>query len=313
MTVFVVLALLVVSYIPKGTTKGITLTPNSAASNDFTYFMNKIPEVGTFLTTNGKWTELSDPKGAPVVISTLASKYHYTPIVIANIYDNYTAKIFPDYTETNYEKSVTDFANKYKPKYLGLGNELNIFNEQSPADFERFATTFDRTYDGVKEVSPNTQIFVVFQLERLMGLKGGLFGGINDGNQNEWALLGKFPKADIIAFTTYPGFIYKKPSEIPVNFYTDIRKHTVKPIAFSEIGWATRQMAPGWTSTEADQGDYIDRFFTLTKGLNVKFNIWSFMYDQKLEGATNQLFGSMGLLNANNSPRIGWDKWVSAK
>jgi hypothetical protein len=55
---------------------------------------------------------------------------------------------------------------------------------------------------------------------------GGLYGGANDPSKNLWFLLDKFPGADLIAFNTYPGMIYKTPSEIPADYFTGIKAHT---------------------------------------------------------------------------------------
>lgn len=150
----------------------------------------------------------------------------------------------------------------------------------------------------MKTASPNTQVFTVFQLEKMKGLSGGLFGGKSDPGQNEWSLLDRFAKADFFAFTTYPGLVYKDPSEISTNYYDEIRLHTSKRIAFSEIGWQ---------SSETEQADFIRLFFTLTKSLEPEFRIWSFLYDQP----TIVPFDSMGLFRPDGTPKPGWDTWLN--
>lgn len=206
------------------------------------------------------------------------------------------------------QKAVA-FAQKYKPEYLALGIEVNVLYEKSPEDFEYFAQFFSEAYDAVKAVSPNTKVFTIFQLEKMKGLNGGLFGGVNDPSKAEWVLLGKFQKSDLAAFTTYPGLVYKNPSEIPADYYSEIRTHTSKPIAFTEIGWHSAPSPQGWESSEQEQAEFASAFFSRTKGMGEEFAIWSFLYDQN----TIKPFNSMGLFYANGTQKKAWGIWKNGK
>lgn len=72
-------------------------------------------------------------------------------------------------------------------------------------------------YDAIKSASPTTTVFTIFQLERMAGMQGGLYGGNNNAS-TEWSLLAKF-KMDAVGFTTYPDLVFKDPTDIPANFY----------------------------------------------------------------------------------------------
>ncbi|MBI4267393.1 MAG: hypothetical protein HY662_01245 [Chloroflexi bacterium] len=268
--------------------------------------------MGEVVMWAGDWIELSSSAtGGPTVVAELASRYGYLPLIEGQFFIQSTGRLLrplDDNTKQLYKNSAASFARKYDLKYLGLGIEINILNERSPADFEAFTQFFSEVYDAVKELSPNTKVFTVFQLEKMKGLNGGLFGGSNNPNQAQWALLDRFPKSDIIAFTTYPGLVYKDPSEIPDDYYADINRHTTKPIAFTEAGWHSEASPSGWESSEAEQAEFVSRFFSLTRNLHEELVIWSFIYDQE----TIEPFRSMGLYNKDGMAKQAWEAWLKA-
>lgn len=292
--------------------KGVSLSPRSFSSEDFTTFFTEAQEAGDAVMWAGDWNELSNAEsGGPVVVTTLSSQYDYVPVIEAQFFTQSTGQLIRPLDEANkqaYKDAAVAFAEKYHPQYLGLGIEVNILYEKSPSDFDSFVSLYDETYDAVKAVSPNTKIFTVFQLEKMKGLNGGLFGGTNNPDNSEWQLLERFPKSDLVAFTTYPNLIYASPGDIPDNYYSEIATHTQKPIAFTEIGWHSAASPAGWESSEEEQAEFVTRFFELTAGLNKELAIWSFMYDPD----TSEPFNSMGLRCSDGTARPAWDAWVRA-
>lgn len=298
------------NYLPK-TLKGITLTPKSFSQEDFTYFFEKSRNFD-IVAWYGDWNELSElEKGAPVVVNSLSIKYNYRPLIIVQFFTQDSGKLLRPLDETtvnNYKNYVSNFAEKYRPEYLGIGIEVNILYEKSPADFERFVKLYDEAYSTIKSKSPDTKVFTVFQLEKMKGLNGGLFGGANDQTKSQWNLIDKFQKLDIIAFTTYPDLVYKNPEEIPADYYDEIKLRTSKPIVFTEIGWHTANSPKGWESGEDEQAEFVKKFFNLTKNLNKEFIVWSFMYDQK----TIEPFNSMGLIDSStDNDKEAFDEWAN--
>ena len=288
--------------------KGITLTPKSFDPNDFKNFFEEAKQTGSIITWSGDWIELSNTNnGGPTVLTELSKQYNFIPLVIAQFFTQSTGKLLrplDESTKQTYKNSVVAFAEKYKPKYLGLGIEVNILYEKAPNDFENFVSFYNEVYNAIKVVSPDTKVFTIFQLEKIKGLNGGLFGGSNDPSKSEWDLINKF-KMDLIAFTSYPNLIYKTPSEIPSNYYTEINNYVNKPIVFTEIGWHTSQSPVGWESTEEEQTEFIKAFFELTKDINKEFVVYSFMFDQN----TIEPFHTMGLYNNDGSPKLALDYW----
>jgi hypothetical protein len=297
-----------------GTLKGVSLSPRSFQSADFTDFFEKAKQAGEVVMWKGDWIELSDESdGGPAVVAGLSSEYNYVPLIEAQFFTQSTGAMLrplDDSTKQIYKNSAAAFADKYKPEYLGFGIEVNMLYEKSPADFDAFVLFFSEVYDVVKMASPNTKVFTVFQLEIMKGLNGGLFGGTNDPAKAQWSLLDRFLKSDIISFTTYPGLIYKSPSEIPADYYTEVKSHTAKPIAFTEIGWHSDASPAGWESSDAEQAEFVVTFFNLTKDLNKELAIWSFLYDQD----TVEPFNSMGLLRrSDGTAKPAWNEWLNAR
>ncbi len=297
---------------PPSFQKGISLSPRSFQSADFTEFFNNAKQTGTAVTWTGDLDELGKENSGPNVVATLASTYNYTPIIIATIFTQSDGKLIrplDESTKKRYVEEAVAFAGKYKPTYLGLGIEVNMLYEKSPGNFNEFASFYSEAYDAIKTASPNTKVFTVFQLERMKGMQGGLFGGTNDPTKTEWALLNEFTKSDIIAFTTYPGLVYKNPSDIPSDYYTEIKLHTAKPIAFTEIGWHSSASPTDWESSYEEQAKFISAFFTLSKDTGKELAIWSFMYDPN----TFEPFNSMGLRSSDGNAKPAWGVWVTGQ
>lgn len=292
------------------TAKGVTLSPKSFQQDDFIEFFEKAKQAGIIISWAGDWDELSDTiRGGPTVVASLAATYDYTPLIEAQFFTQSTGKLLRQLDETTKQKyldNVVAFVEKYEPEYFGVGIEVNILYEKSPEDFEAFVQFYDDVYNAVKLRSPKTKVFTIFQLEKMKGLGGGLFGGKNDPSKAQWFLLERFPNSDLIAFTTYPGLIYEKPSEISPDYYLEIKSHTTKPVAFTEIGWHSSANITGWASSEEEQAEFIELFFDITGGLNTEFVIWSFMYDQN----TIEPFNSMGLLGRDGKSKKAWSAWV---
>lgn len=293
-----------------GILKGVSLSPRSFQSGDFTEFFEKAKQTGEIVSWAGDWNQLNIDNGGPKVLAELAKTYHYIPVVQVQFFTQSTGELLRPLNEVAKQSYVTSavlFAETYNPKYFAFGIEVNALYQKSPDDFDEFVRFYSEVYTAVKATSPETKVFTTFQLERMKGLNGGLFGGTNDPDKAHWFLIDLFP-SDITAFTTYPGLIYKNPSEIPADYYTEINLYTEKPVAFAEIGWHSDPSPSGWESSEAEQAEFIATFFRLTTDLNMELAIWSFMYDQDIL----EPFKSMGLYNINGNAKLAWNEWVTS-
>ena len=257
----------------------------------------------------GDWNDLGAADKAPEVIAELASIYGYVPLTEAQFFTQSTGQLLRPLNDTvkqSYKNSAIQFASKYKPKYLAFGIEVNVLYEKSPTDFEDFVGLYGEVYDAVEVVSQATKVFTIFQLEKMKGLNGGLFGGVNDPDNAEWFLLDRFSKSDVIGFTTYPSLIFKNSSELPMDYYSEINSHTTKAVAFTEMGWHTAPTPTGWEGSEEKQADFVRLFFNYTENLTKEVAVWSFLYDQNVTVP----FNSMGFFGTDGRPKPAWNTWI---
>jgi hypothetical protein len=289
--------------------KGVSVSPKSFQGVDFINFFTEAKTAGTLLSWAGDWKELAGiPKSGVGVIGELAIKHNYTFLIEPQFFLQATGKLIRPLnqsTKISYRNSVIAYVQKYHPLYLALGIEVNLLYEKSPQSFDDFCFLYDEVCEEVKAVAPETKIFTIFQLERLKGLQGGLFGGTNNSEQAQWDLLERFSKSDLYGFTTYPSLIFRDPAEIPDDYYDEILWHTSKPIAFTEIGWPSAGEPKGWESSEIEQAEFVTRFGQLIRNLNLEILIWSFLYDPN----TVVPFNSMGLFKRNGVKKTAWEEW----
>lgn len=293
--------------------KGVGLSPKSYGSADFTAFLSEAATAGSVISWTGSWTALEQSGSAPYIVASLAAQYRYTPISIVGTHQDAGGKLTASLpmtaaNEQRFVKAISGFAGTYHPAYLGIGNEVNRIYDASPADYAALRQWFADAAAAVKRQSPQTKLFTTFQYEQLNGLRGGLFGGANDPSANRWELLADFPAADFIAFTSYPYLVYRKPADIPQDYYTRIRSHTAKPVAFTEIGWLSGAEAAGYAGTPADQVAFITAFAADVSRLHSVFVIWPFLYNQHLAAP----FSSVSLFAPDGSAKPALSAWQAA-
>lgn len=291
--------------------KGIAMVPRTKDTPKFNELFKVAPELGGVVTWTGDWGELSKPTSGAKALVAAAKQYDFTPVVLVTLHNNTSpSKLLRPLTPElmdQYAKDAAEFVGQNPLGYFGMGVEINNLENSDKAQYQEFVQLFNKAADAVKKESPTTKVFTVFQLERMKGLNGGLFGGSNNENANTWELVNDFSKADVIGFTSYPYLIYKTPSEIPDDYYSAIPALVNKPVIFTEIGWPSRVEAAGWDSSPTLQAKFVDRFFELTKTVDPKLIIWPFAYDPP----ANHPFSSVGLSEVDGQHKPAWDKWVS--
>lgn len=290
---------------------GVSFSPKSYNPLTFPGFYKEAAGLGKTLSWAGAMSEFSTEKKTPYVIQGLGERYNYTPIIITGSFSVGNGGTVKENVDTSkfeeYKNNIVHFADKEKPQYLGLGNEMNYLYEQKPDSYKNFVAWFNETYDAVKKVSPDTKVFVTLQLEHMKGLRGGLFGGKNDTSKTDWKVLDDFSKADFFSFTTYPSIIYDDPKDIPANYYSEIKNHTKKDIAFSEIGWPSNLTVSGHSSTPEEQKEFVDYIKETMTDVKPLFITWPFLYDQKI----GEPFKSMGLKDADGNKKPAYDAWAA--
>lgn len=181
-------------------------------------------------------------------------------------------------TRAEFKAMATAFAQSAQPSHLALANEFNIWWASNQSSYGDWESLYIETYDAIKAVSPNTKVFVTFQLEFLKdeAATTGWAGG------DTWAcfdLMVATGKLDVAAFTSYPYFGASTPAAIASDHYGEIQAHwSAGPVVFTEIGWLSAPSGP-YPGSFADQAAFVDRFFGLTDGLDLDVVQWLFAYD----------------------------------
>ncbi len=290
--------------------RGITLTPRSFDEDDYLEFWDLAKQTGGVVAWYGDWIELAGAEfGAAGAVSRQSVSRGLTPVIGVQFFRQATGELLRPLdaaTRAIYRDTAAGFAASFKPPFFALGLEVNILYERARADFEDFVEFYPEVYDAVKAASPGTKVFPIFQLEKMQGMGGGLFGGVNDTSRAEWFLLELFPKSDLAAFTTYPGLVFGEPASIPGDYYAAIRHHTTREVAFTEVGWHAAASPPGWESSGGEQAAAVDTFLARTVPLSPSLSIWSFLFDQ----AAPEPFGSMGLRTYDRTARPSWGRWI---
>lgn len=148
---------------------------------------------------------------------------------------------------TAYRDFSVRLARDFQPAYLGLASEINTYLDAYPEDAEHFLSLYKETYAAVKEVSPDTRVFVTFQWDDLNRLDG-------DGTPYDikWDQIEAFePELDIWAISSYPYVFLDDPSEIPDDYYAPLLERTDKPLAVAESGWTSQDVGEITGSQEA--------------------------------------------------------------
>lgn len=195
----------------------------------------------------------------------------------------------------NEAKSI---AEEFRPRYFSLGNEINDYFYLNPDDLQGYLTLFDEAYRAIKEVSPDTMVFVVFSYTHLI-------------DNNQWDLFGRFnDRVDMFGLTTYPRKHFDTPAEIDQDYYSRLNRYTQKPIAFTEIGWPS-------TNGEAEQAEFLVRFLELTKGVNVEMVNWLFLHEVQFTGRSAGIFetgsSTIALKRSDGTRKEVYYLWLDLK
>ncbi|MEX0827012.1 MAG: hypothetical protein WD184_09730 [Acidimicrobiia bacterium] len=297
---------------PEEPFRGFSLSPVDYEGNSLVEFLETAAANGEAIERVGDILEWEEPPSSGLaVVDGLAAKYGYFPLSITGVFnvdDGVLLRLIDDETFDRYVTAARSYAANCRPPYLGLGVEIDSQWRLRPQDFDRFAELFAAVAVAVDEVSPDTEMFTSFQLERISGMLGGLFGGVNDPELALWTLIDRFPDADIIAFTTYPGLVFSDPAEIPEDYYSRLNDYAGgRRIAFTEMGWQSAGEYGAYSGSEEKQLAFVTRFHELIEDADVAFYIWSFLYDQQVQGP----FASMGLVDRALRPKAAWWEWQS--
>ncbi len=198
----------------------------------------------------------------------------------------------------------------YRPRYLAVATDINLYARIHPDDFEAFVEVYRRIYDAVKETSPETAVFVTFQYEDLNGVLPTV-----EEHPPDWDLVARFGgRLDLFAISTFPSLAYQRVKAIPADYYTRAQRRTGLPLAIAEMGYSSGPGRRGLNlGTEPLQEEFLVRILLEAEALKMRFVVWLAAWD--LPYATDpplDTFRYVGLRREDGSPKPAWDVWERA-
>jgi hypothetical protein len=181
----------------------------------------------------------------------------------------------------------------FEPEYLALGNEANSYLSKNPDEVDEFESLLQEAYSNVKEESPGTKVMTVLAYNQIV-------------ENDDYGLIARLDdEVDIIGLTTYPWQRFDSPEDMPDDYYSRIRNYTKKPLAFTEIGWASE--------SEDEQAEFIHRFIELNQGNNLEMANWLFLHEMQvtgsMEGIARDETGTIALKYANGTKKEAYHAW----
>jgi hypothetical protein len=277
---------------------------------DFPAFFDEAQEVGSLVLWGGAGAELGNTSSAAYVVPALTRQNGLRFAAQVGYQNDGTP--FDAERQAKALLDLRDYVKAIHPEYLVLGVELDRAEEAQPGFLDDFAPWYDQAYDLVKEESPETLVFPSFQLERISGRTGGLYGG-SDASAPKWDLVSRFPQRDLTAFTTYPGLVFRDPEDIPADYYTEAKRLSGGgPMGFTEVGhFAELAGAPGWGSSPEEQRAFVERFLLDAATVDARLAIWIHLHDQERFPLAS--FQHMGLYDEKGEKRPAYEAWSATK
>jgi hypothetical protein len=209
---------------------------------------------------------------------------------------------------------------EFRPRYIGLGSEINTYLDAHPDDVENYRSLYRETYNAIKTEAPKTQVFVTFQWDDLNNL--GLF---NEGTEYEtkWEQIEAFePELDLWVISSYLCFFFDPAADVPSDYYTPLLTRTSKPLAVAEGGCSSVPLDIQ-SGSEQNQIDYLHAIDSQLGGDRLAFWIYLLYSDLNMEsfaplmrqqGAGDSVeglsyFASFGLVEADSTPKPALEVW----
>jgi len=198
-------------------------------------------------------------------------------------------------------------AENYRPAYLALGVEVNTYARERPEDFPSFVSLYKDAYSAVKQLSPSTLVFPVFQFEELQGLLP-----LDATAQSQWGLIDRFePEMDLLAVSSYPSAVFATAAEISLTYYSQLALFTTLPVAIAQMGFAPA--TDDIEEAEAEQGEFLTRALDGAQRLSMPLVVWFVGQDLSYTGAPPlDLLARIGLKRVDGSPKTAWLVWQAA-
>lgn len=223
-----------------------------------------------------------------------------------------------DWTNVEARKKFIDmlreFVVQYRPVYVFLGNENDLYYETNTADYAHWLIAYNTAYDAIKEANPDTLVGPVFSYEHISGQ-----GNLHGWSAPFWQAYDDHDpgKVDVVGITLFPFFEYAKPESIPSNYLKPLFDRIgTKPLVITATGWPAENLDgfnPPWEPRLESQVTYVNRLQIITAGENVPVMNWLYYNGRVDDGSDREfwkIYGSVSLLDSLGLPYLVYDDWL---
>ncbi|MCE7929629.1 MAG: hypothetical protein HUU14_12620 [Dehalococcoidia bacterium] len=215
-------------------------------------------------------------------------------------------------TRAIHEAWVLALVSALKPEYVGLASEINTMRAQGDkALYEIIRDMCNRLAPQVRQLSPGSRVFVSFQVDNAWQVAPWPKSPVD-----QFALTREFD-VDVIGLSSYPGFSFPTPADIPLDYYRRFQLESGKPLLMAEGGWGS---AGGAYNSPANQAAYYERMFDLLDGVQAELAILLLYPDLDLSdpawgltderAATLAHFASMGIVDMAGAQKPVYPVWA---
>jgi hypothetical protein len=276
-----------------------------SSEEDFRSFLDELTLMGERCGVYADWDSsypLSEQVGVVITYSKvepLAGIGFHHPHVDSLYFQTYGAE---------FRNAAVTLASEFDLDYLAVGAEVNrVRDECCDSAFDDFVDLYAEIYDAVKDVSPNTKVFTIFQLDYMRG--AARLSGLD--LEPAWDILELFEgRLDVVGLTVYPFLEYSTVGEIPLDYFDEIARHIDRPLVITESGWLSEPLEIGGTVfVEGSHQEQVDFLLALIAGvepLNVEIMMYSFLYEY---GEGIDMFQHIALRENTGPERPGYSYW----
>ncbi len=224
-----------------------------------------------------------------------------------------------DFVKLAYYNHIERLISIYQPDYLAYAVEANLLINFAPEQWAQFVELMQFIYPRIKHNHPDLPLMITIQAE-------GFYDGFKKFPENPFAYAAYmsqiFPYTDYMAVSSYPYMKFKRPWDLPADYFSAIAKLTPdKPFAIAETGWPAESLEPPYNvkSNVWNQYLYHYRILADVQQLQGKFvnlllprdydALWEKIFKDEPDAALLRLWRDMGLYDGAGNPRPAIYLW----
>ncbi len=197
------------------------------------------------------------------------------------------------------------------PDHLGLALETNLIRGSSPDSiYHGIVKAANDAAQEVRAFDKQVKLSISVQVDYAWGkLNNGVFVPVDKDFSD-------FPFMEEIGLSSYPYFVFDKPQDIPLDYYSRLLTGKQVPVFVTEGGWSSATVATYAGSVEK-QRDYMIRQSQLLDA--VEASAWFQLTFTDIDvtalpaGVPDNivLFSNLGLVDKDLKPKPALDAWDS--